>query len=378
MNGSGSCVITSVTEDEGTFPAISVNFDSRHLNGEEVSSARCHVLVDPNNDEHSSSVVLASHKAQLYEGTMTKTFCKNFLLIRNRKTGQARLCPYISTRLVNRLNITSSNASSSDIDGSTLDQVVETFGSKRQKRKFALTQKMRTTKPSDQPSLDHSLVAAEESIKVINQADSSGKNIVAELLPVCDRNANSSEGVYDIKNLLSEAELSELSGPAELFLSEPPTEQSRSEFLVYDFFNSLGSKRTLQQVQLLLYANSLLSFTRLSPHKINLRSAATVISPHSKITGSKILTNFTTVVGNKRIRTPKHTDKAICHAMIAIILACGLKLNREWFIACLPGCRLQRCISLMNIVGLSPEGNQYYSLKFPLPPLPSIKLKKKR
>ncbi|KAF6204422.1 hypothetical protein GE061_002763 [Apolygus lucorum] len=372
------CKIESFVGGE-LLPAITVNFDCGHLMKEEAPQVTCDVLcTQARGVEPAKKVLVLSRKNQLYAGhpSQTESICNTMFLIRNKKTGKGKLVSSSSCQLMNCTHRKSS------FENSTLDseseiqrargQLADTFGSKRLKRSAEMAKRLRATTANSSDVLEKTIEGMNNTLEEEKEVPNEN-SVVAQLLPPCNREASSVEDIYTMTQLFTRQEMEELKGIAEMYMSAGNVEDDPN-FRVSMFFNVLGDSRTLSQVQLLVYANTLINFTHLNANELNNKSAGNVdkICNHSKLIAMKLLKGFSVSSGARRARTQALTDRAYCHAIVAILLACDYKFNVDWFFSSLKGFRRAKLNPLLRVVGLMPTKSPKdapftHILKLPLP-----------
>lgn len=139
-------------------------------------------------------------------------------------------------------------------------------------------------------------------------------------IPEINRLADRPEDVYDIDKILTEDQL-------EKIWSELEDKDYKSN--MFPFIKNTMSASNLSQKHTILavYANSLLKFYLTNVREISKKTY--VACPHSAMLNEVILSAFTTVANNRRCRPTQYKDKALCHALVFLLLINKLKFELE-------------------------------------------------
>lgn len=240
---------------------------------------------------------------------------KTLILTKNRKTGKVRLIEIMSAELKPILKI--DNDASQLLETSNLE-LSRKFGSKKHKQQMEQKEKLKVniqTVTEQMQNVTDTITEEKLDLSSYNKNDSDDFYI-----PPINRLADRPEDVYDIDQILTEDQL-------EKIWSE--LEDKDYEANMFPFIKNIMSSRKLSEKHTVLavYADSLLKLYLTNIREISKKSY--VVCPHSVKLNEIILSSFTTTTNNRRCRPTQYKDKALCHALVFILLINKLKFELE-------------------------------------------------
>lgn len=196
------------------------------------------------------------------------------------------------------------------------------FGSKKSKKVMEQREKLKLnveTVTKQMNNVKETITEDKLDLSSYNKSDSDDFYI-----PPINRLANSPEDVYDIDKILTRDQL-------EKIWSELEDKDYGSD--MFPFIKSIISARQHSEKHkvLAVYANSLLKLYLAQVREISKK--AYMACPHSAKLNEIIIANFTTMpASNKRGRPIQFKDKALCHALVFLLIINNFKLQLEWLV----------------------------------------------
>lgn len=301
--------IDEVSSGNPTYPLI-VNFQNGYTT-DKFSSQNCMVL---ENEKNSSKTLLLELNNLIYAGDEVKDeLWKTLTLSRNNKTGKVRIIEVGSAELKPVLKI---SETSQLLETSNLE-LSRKFGSKKQKQQMEQREKLKVnvqTVTEQMQNITKNISEDQLDLSVYNKSDSDDFYI-----PPIDRTVDKVEDVYDINKILTEDQF-------EKIYSELEEKDYKTELLPI-LKNIVTSKKLSQEHTVLaVYANTLL---KLYSTMVKDLKKTFVSCPQSATLNEIVLSNFTTMTNGRRTRPTPYKDKALCHAIVFILLINNLKFELE-------------------------------------------------
>lgn len=192
------------------------------------------------------------------------------------------------------------------------------FGSKKHKQQMEQREKLKIniqTVTEQMQNVTETITEDKLDLTSYNKNDSDDFYI-----PQINRLADKPEDVYDIDQILTEDQL-------ENIWSELEGKDYESD--MFPFIKTLMSMRqhSEKHIVLAVYANSLLKLYLTNVKEISKKSY--IACPHSAKLNDIILSSFTTMTNGRRCRPTQYKDKALCHALVFVLLINKLKFELE-------------------------------------------------
>lgn len=240
---------------------------------------------------------------------------KTLILTKNRKTGKVRVLEVTSAELKPILKI--DNDAAQLLETSNLE-LSRKFGSKKHKQRMEQREKLKVnvqTVTEQMQNVTDTITEDKLDLSLYNKNDSDDFYV-----PPINRLADTPEEVYDIGNILTEDQF-------EKIWSELDGKDFESDLV--PFINKIISARQYSEKHKILavYASCLLKLYLTNAKEITKKTFVTC--PHSATLNDIILAGFTTMTNNRRTRPTQYKDKALCHALVFILLINKLRFELE-------------------------------------------------
>ncbi|CAH0404146.1 unnamed protein product [Chilo suppressalis] len=303
--------IDEVYTKASTYPLLA-NFQNGYLN-DEFKPNYCMLLQDKRNGEKTVATVIEN---LLYSGQEAKEdLGKTLVLARNKLTGKVRIVEHGNVELKPILNINNIK-SNTELDTSYLE-LSRKFGSKKQKKNVEQREKLKvnvTTVKEQMHNVTVNITEDQLDLSSYTKTDTDDFYI-----PPINRDADRAEDVYDLYKILSKEQY-------EIIHSEMKEKDYNNELLPW--IKDFAMKKLSDELSvLLLYASCSLKLYATLGRDILKKNF--VICTSSSTLNDIILKNFTTYVGGRRNRPIQYKDKALCHALVFLLLVNNLKCDVE-------------------------------------------------
>ncbi|XP_045782896.1 uncharacterized protein LOC123879297 [Maniola jurtina] len=302
--------IDEVCPKKGMYPMI-INFQNGYVT-DRFTEQECIVL---ENSENKLQTVATVIDKLVYAGEeKSEELTKTFILTRNKKTGKVRL---IDSSVVDMKPILKMNSEPTQalLETSNLE-LSRKFGSKKQKKRMEQREKLKVnveTVTEQMQNVTKTISKDELDLSLYDTQNSDDFYI-----PPINRAATTAEALYDIDSILTEEQYAKIN-------SELEGKDYKSDLV--PLVKSIVEKKKLSPKLLVLavYASCLVQMYSSVVRIITAKSF--VICPHSVTLNELILKNFCTTINGKRNRPMTYKDRAMCHAMVFILLISGLKVD---------------------------------------------------
>lgn len=193
------------------------------------------------------------------------------------------------------------------------------FGSKKHKQRMEQREKLKVnvqTVTEQMQNVTETITEDKLDLSLYNKNDSDDFYI-----PPINRLAETPEDVYDVDKILTEDQF-------EKIWSELEGKDFDWDFLPFISNIMSSRKHSVKHTILAVYANSLLKLYSTTSHEIS-KKKTYVACPHSATLNDLILSTFTTLTNGRRSRPLKYKDKALCYALVFILLVNKLRFDFE-------------------------------------------------
>ncbi|XP_014244870.1 uncharacterized protein LOC106664025 [Cimex lectularius] len=383
MSQRDSCVINKVLKGNSLLTPNIISFDYGALTKQDVPSIQCEMYVDKEN--MTDKTLALSKQSKRYMGkpeNIQNALCQTILLIRNKKTNEARVIPFESCTLLNinpkkrKLMAESFNIQLNYKDG--INTLSKAFGSKKSKRITEMQQRMDRTNQMIEADMTQEM--GDITFDEIDNTAKGAEQAILNLLPPCNRNASNLCDVYPVEKLLSAEEQETLKSAAQHLMNNPPAESDQiTNYFLYSQYQLLGPNPSISSLNLLVYGNAIVKFLNMSAAEVKLKNCANKICPFSNIIANKILNEFTIQSEQGRSRPLELKDKALSHVLVIMLLLNNYTVKLDLLTSSVKGFGITKLQWFVKLLGLSSLGgsSKQYVLKLPLPPLPVVKKARK-
>lgn len=287
---------------------ILINFQNGYIN-EEFETSQCQLF---SNTYSQNKTVITMLNNLLYTSEEQEAdVVNNVLLVRDKITGKVRI---IETTNAELKPIVNTNLDTTLHETSNLE-LSRKFGSKKQKRHLEQKEKLK----SNTDTVKQQMKNVTENTKIENLDMSLYTKTDSEDLyvPPIDREATKVEDVYRIDKILTEEQY-------EKIYSEIESKDLMSNLvpIVKDLVN--GKSLSEKHKVLSLYASTLLKLYASQSKEFSRKLF--VVCDLSHTLNEYILSNFTLMSNNRRTRPNPLKDKALCHAIVLMLILNDFKL----------------------------------------------------
>lgn len=300
--------IDEVCPKGAVYPMV-VHFQNGYIN----DSFKTNDCVVFENEENGKMGIATDVNEMVYAGEEEREeLGKTLILARNKITGKVRLIEVGNVEL--KAVLKSSLDTTDAVDTSYLE-LSRKFGSKKHKKIMEQREKLKmnvTTVTEQMQNVTDNVTEDQLDLSTYNKPDSDEFYI-----PSINREATKVEEVYDLDLILSEEQYEKIF--AELENAEYT--KDLNPFLKSIAANKLSQRHTV----LLIYANALLQLYATLMKDIGKKNY--VACQHSVTLNEIVMKNFLSNVNGKRGRSPQYKDKALCHALVFILLVNNYKFN---------------------------------------------------
>lgn len=267
-----------------------------------------------NKSNSQKKTVVTALDSIIYSGEEKgEELAKTFLVARNRKTNIVRIIEVNCAELkpITKVDLDRTQ----QMETSNLE-LSRKFGSKRQKKKMEQKEKLKINIESvtDQmKNISKSVVVDKLDLSLYSKT-----NTDEIYIPPINKEASKVEDVYDIDQILTEEQY-------ERIYSEIENKDIDHVSIVKNIIDKRSLSRKLTVIA--IYASTLINMY-LSQSKEFSRKHF-VICPVSNTLNEIVLANFTQFVNNRRARPSTLKDKALCHAIVFLLLLNNFKFEIE-------------------------------------------------
>ncbi|CAG5001578.1 unnamed protein product [Parnassius apollo] len=302
--------IDEVNTKDSVCPMI-VNFQNGYITNE-FRPTECMLF---QNEKSESITVATDINKFIYSGEEEKEVLgKTLILARNKITGKVRLIEVGTVELKPVLKV--------DLDATQLLEssnleLSRKFGSKKQKQQVEQREKLKVnvqivneqmqnvTKDITEDTLDLS------SYDKINSDDF--------YIPPINRDADKPELIYELDKILKEEEF-------EKIYSELEGKDFTVDMPVW-IKNMVATKQNSKHIVLAVYATALFKLYSTMVREITKKTFT--VCEYSPTLNDIVLANFILITNEKRSRPTPYKDKALCHAIVFLLLINNLSLDME-------------------------------------------------
>lgn len=290
------------------YPMI-VHFQNGDIT-DKFKSVECLLL---HNENKETKCIATNVNDMLYTGEEEKEeLGKTIILSRNKITGKVRL---VEVGNVELKPVLKSNLDTTDITDTSYLELSRKFGSKKHKQIMEQREKLKVNVNTITEQMQNVTDSITE--EQLDLSSYSTENSEDFYIPPINRDASQVNEVYDINAILTEEQFEKIF--AEIEASD--YEKELNPFLKSIATHSLPQKHTV----LLIYANTLIHLYGTLMKEITKKN---FIACHQSVTLNEIvMKNFLSNINGKLGRSPQYKDKALCHALVFILLINNYKFN---------------------------------------------------
>jgi len=305
------------------------------------------------------------------EDVSKKNKGKNYLILRNKKTNRVSIYGMKTTFFKKPDYLKRGTIESQSVNKN--DEFNLVFGTKKSSRayKSRINNEINVT-----TEIFKNISSNAEMLTSMN----SESNEFSKYLPLgYNRSSNEIENIYPVSSLLMANEIDLMTDYSKELLNMLPLPNDIEDFSQFfiENVNRLTDK-TVQNICLLTFADGLVELLKTKSANLNYRNNE--IYPYSEVINDKLMDNFLEYNVTGCDLTSKMKDKAICHIIIILVIINMNVVDLSWVSPYLPQTYQKRLVLLMKVVGVTPlkDNKTKYSLKLPLPPLPTFQKQPKR
>ncbi|XP_026752416.2 uncharacterized protein LOC113512696 [Galleria mellonella] len=241
---------------------------------------------------------------------------KTWIIARNKKTGKVRL---IEVGTAEMKPVPKNDLDETTVVDTSRLELSRKFGSKKQKRVMEQREKLKidTETVSDQM---HNVTVniTEDQVDISQYLKTESDDLY---IPPIDRAAKKVDDVYHKHKILSSDQYDKI-------LSEIKDKDYTSELLPWiNNLTALKSNTENEYTVLALYASCLVKLYFTMTKEITKKNYT--VCQNSAMLNNIILVNFTTFSNNRRSRSIQLKDKAMCHAMVFVLILNNFKYDAE-------------------------------------------------
>nr|XP_034839020.1 DNA-directed RNA polymerase I subunit RPA49-like [Maniola hyperantus] len=301
--------IDEICPKKEIYPMI-VNFQNGYVT-DQFTAQDCIVL---ENSENKCKTIATVIDKLVYAGEeKSEELSKTFILTRNKKTGKVRL---IESSVTDMKPILKINEPTPVVLETSNLELSRKFGSKKQKKQMEQREKLKVNVETVTEQMQN--VTKTVSKDEIDLSLYDTQNSDDFYIPPINRAAATAEEIYDIDRILTEAQYEKIHSELE--------GKNYTSDMVPVVKNIVEKKKLSPKlVVLAVYASCLVQMYSSVVKTITAKSF--VICPQSVTLNEIILNNFCTVINGRRNRPITYKDRALCHAMVFILLVSGLKID---------------------------------------------------
>ncbi|KAK7868037.1 hypothetical protein R5R35_007488 [Gryllus longicercus] len=351
----GQSVISEIILKDGNVPPIIGHFENGDLKPSTGSVQRCGIF---RKNTEVDKYIVAVHTSDngVYMGTQPEEEpYRTLLAVQDKGSNEIRLIEVDKVSFKPMSIISSTN----NQEEASVSALYKSFGSRVIKRKTEQKERMTINIETFSERLQGtaSNIDVDNALNLIDDSE-----YIGTFLP-CNRNATVVTNVYNLEDIISPHELEDLQEQALVVLSNS-NEDNKNDYSAFLNANLrlLPETNRHYYAQILLYAECLLQFLSLR------RKIIGVVCPFSDIINEKILQTFTENVKGGRLPSPPLRSKALCHLIVAGLIACKFTLNIE-ALPSLTQMSGENLMKLCRMLGAVPMGKEKKDivLKVPLP-----------
>lgn len=306
-------LLISEVHPQSSTNTMLLTFQNGYTNSD-FKSSNCKLLMD---DTTKRKTAVAALDGLLYASEENiDNLLKTVLLIRDKSTGKVRLIESNTADMKPILQI-----NTKVLQDTSLLELSRKFGSKKQKKQMEQKEKFKVkTEIVTEQMLNITENISEEKLDMTLYTKSDSEEIY---IPPINRAADKVEEVYEISKILTDEQFDKIQ-------SEISEKDYKSE--IHPNILPLISKTTSQHdIILSLYASALIKMYSTLFKELSKKTF--VVCEISSTLNEIVLTNFTISVGGKRTRPNTMKDKALCHALVFILIINKFKLKLDDFAA---------------------------------------------
>ncbi|RZC00571.1 RNA pol I A49 domain containing protein, partial [Asbolus verrucosus] len=321
-------------------------------------------------DSDNKTVVAAATKEMLYTGHVEEDENVNrFLLISNKKTGEARLVAVDIAVLGPQLD---QKTNEDFVDNPAVNTISAEDTLNKEFRSTRMKQKVKRKERLLKVNIDNMKDQLKKTVEGVKINESESFSMLPDeneikYRPLINRNASTRQQVYSLNDIVPEEILNSLEPEAHRILSSDLEQFSLSPFIkqpLVELQNSSVCDR-VEKCELLLYINYLITYFKEPPKNIRRRF---IICKSSQNVNSHILDNFSVSLNGVRTKPQSMMDKAIYHILVLSMIAFVYELDIEALARNIV-VSIKKLQKMGKILAFSPHGENknMMVLKVPLP-----------
>ncbi|XP_075223535.1 RNA polymerase I subunit E isoform X2 [Lycorma delicatula] len=330
-------VVTDVKPTDVSLKPMLIDFKHGALKKKEIPKLKCDLMKEKENPNNVMIIFNSDQAEYKYKGIKVDNdseLCQRFFVIRNKRTNKIRIATvnqlivsrYLENTEIHQSNLNKINTSNNNKQ-IHMTELKRAFGSKRSQRAQELSSKVNINAEAVKTKMEESAIDVNVDVEDLNKTGNESM-----LLPKINPNATGVTNIYKLEDLFTSSEvLDSLTEVAQSVLKSCPQEPD-SDYSAF-FIKALQKLKptvTVDKVKCVLYADALLRFISTEAKKLNNKLCSFNLCPLSKQIRNLVMSEFTVSSKTGRSRPIYMRDKAVCYALVLLMIAFDYKLEHEF------------------------------------------------